>query len=162
MCIPHKEMFFVLFCHCFLPHKCRFSMFRCSGFSPTQPVVSRQGTPQIQKSVGGGGWGTTGWGQVLRCRGVYKANVNPVAIGNFSSVQKPRLFFVVARVLSGPWLVNKSTCKKSSLGNIANLSLSEFKLVPRVNKKPLVSTLAWTNVFPLLLPVEGILTVPRG
>lgn len=56
MCIPHKEMFFVLFCHCFLPHKCRFSMFRCSGFSPIQPVVSRQGTPQIQKSVGGGGW----------------------------------------------------------------------------------------------------------
>lgn len=71
-----------------------------------------------------------------------EANANPVAIGNFSSVQKPRLFFVVARVLSGPWLVNKSICKKSSLGNIANLSLSEFKLVPRVNKKPLVSTLA--------------------
>lgn len=47
--------------------------------------------------------------------------MNPVAIGNFSSVQKPRLFFVVARVLSGPWLVNKSICKKSSLGNIANL-----------------------------------------
>lgn len=68
--------------------------------------------------------------------------MNPVAIGNFSSVQKPRLFFVVARVLSGPWLVNKSICKKSSLRNIANLSLSEFKLVPRVNKKPLVSTLA--------------------
>lgn len=68
--------------------------------------------------------------------------MNPVAIGNFSSVQKPRLFFVVARVLSGPWFVNKSICKKSSLGSIANLSLSEFKLVPRVNKKPLVSTLA--------------------
>ena len=63
--------------------------------------------------------------------------MNPVAIGNFSSVQKPRLFFVVARVLSGPWLVNESICKKSSLGNIANLFMSELKLVPRVNKKPL-------------------------
>ena len=55
---------------------------------------------------------------------------------------------MVARVLSGPWLVNESICKKSSLGNIANLFLSEFKLVPRVNKKHLVSTLAWANVFP--------------
>lgn len=71
-----------------------------------------------------------------------EANVNPVELDNFSSVQKPRLFFVVARVLSGPWLVNESICKKSSLGNIANLSLSEFKLVPRV------SNLAWANVFP--------------
>ena len=77
-----------------------------------------------------------------------EANVNPVALDNFSSVQKARLFFVVALVLSGPWLVNESICKKSSLGNIANLFLSEFKLVPRVNKKHLVSTLAWANVFP--------------
>ena len=106
-------------------------------------MVSRHGTLHIQKSVGGRGGeqqvdASFTTSRVLKA----EASVNPVALDNFSSVQKPRLFFVVARVLSGPWLVNESICKKSSLGNIANLFLSEFKLVPRVNKKHLVSTLA--------------------